>query len=179
MARFSVISLLLASLVSSAAAFSTTSLPRTAVTSTIASSSTLYLFTKEKETTTSSSTDANQDKSAAAPAQDDSNNNDPKAKMAAMMQPIKDAGVAGAVSLFLWEAAFWIFSIPACSIAYYQTTGAWPDWSNAEDVAKVGAEAFAFANIARFALPLRVGLAISTTPWVQANLIDRFAKKEE
>lgn len=61
------------------------------------------------------------------------NNNDAKAKMANLMAPIKEAGVAGAVSLFLWEAAFWIISIPAAGIAYYQTTGSWPDWQNAED----------------------------------------------
>ena len=54
-------------------------------------------------------------------------------------------------------------------------------------VAKVGAEAFAFSNIARFALPLRIGLAISTVPFVQENIVDRFglgkddddAEKEE
>jgi hypothetical protein len=90
------------------------------------------------------------------------------------MKPIKEAGVAGALSLFLWEAAFWILSVPVCSVLYYQATGSWPDWSNKEDIAKVTAEAFAFANIARFALPLRVGLAISTTPWVQENIVDRF-----
>lgn len=101
-------------------------------------------------------------------------NNDPKAKMTAVMRPIREAGVAGAVSLFLWEAAFWMLSVPLCAVGYHQTTGSWPDWSDAEDVAKVGAEAFAFANIARFALPVRVGLAVSTTPWVRDNLVDRF-----
>jgi hypothetical protein len=130
-----------------------------------------FLSTKEKETTS-----ANSDSSTTS---DDTTSLNPKEKMAEMMKPIKEAGVAGAVSLFIWEAAFWIISIPVCSIVYYQTTGSWPDWSNAEDVAKVSAEAFAFANIARFALPLRVGLAVATTPWVQANIIDRFAKKDE
>ena len=45
-----------------------------------------------------------------------------------------------------------------------------------EDMAKLGAEAFAFVNVARFAVPLRIGLALSTVPWVQANIIDRFAR---
>jgi hypothetical protein len=100
--------------------------------------------------------------------------NDAKAQMANMMKPIKEAGPAGALSLFLWEGAFWLFSIPVCSVLYYQATGSWPDWSQKEDVAKVTAEAFAFANIARFALPLRVGLAVATTPWVKENIVDRF-----
>jgi hypothetical protein len=99
---------------------------------------------------------------------------DAKAKMASLMKPIKEAGAAGAVSLFLWEGAFWVLSIPVCSILYYQATGSWPDWSDKEDIAKVTAEAFAFANIARFALPLRITLAVSTTPWVKENIVDRF-----
>ena len=41
---------------------------------------------------------------------------------------------------------------------------------------KLGAEAFAFVNVARFAVPLRIGLALSTVPWVQANVVDRFAR---
>ena len=54
---------------------------------------------------------------------------------------------------------------------YYTATGAWPDLSNSEDQAKVGASVFAFVNIARFAVPLRVGLALSTTPWVDDNIV--------
>jgi len=44
---------------------------------------------------------------------------------------------------------------------------------------KLGAEAFAFVNVARFAVPLRIGLALGTTPWVQANIVDKFGKNEE
>ena len=40
---------------------------------------------------------------------------------------------------------------------------------------KLGAEAFAFVNFARFAVPLRIGLALSTTPWIQKNILDRFS----
>jgi hypothetical protein len=105
---------------------------------------------------------------------EDADKNDAKAKMANLMKPIKEAGAAGAVSLFLWEGAFWAISIPVCSVLYYQATGSWPNWSDKEDVAKVTAEAFAFANIARFALPLRITLAVSTTPWVKENIVDRF-----
>ena len=93
-----------------------------------------------------------------------------------LLQRIKDAGVAGAVSYAAWELAFWAASVPVCLVAYYQLTGHWPDFSNQDDMAKLGAEAFAFVNVARFAVPLRIGLALSTVPWVQANIIDRFAR---
>ena len=55
----------------------------------------------------------------------------------------------------------------------------WPDLSNQDDISKLGAEAFAFVNFARFAVPLRIGLALGTTPWIQQNIVDRFIKKEE
>jgi hypothetical protein len=42
---------------------------------------------------------------------------------------------------------------------------------------QLGAEAFAFVNFARFAVPLRIGLALGTTPWIQNNVVDRFMKK--
>ena len=48
-----------------------------------------------------------------------------------------------------------------------------------QDLAKLGAEAFAFVNVARFAVPLRIGLALGTTPWVQSNIVDKFQKKDE
>ena len=68
---------------------------------------------------------------------------------------------------------------PACLA---QVTGHWPDYSNQEDLAKLGAEAFAFVNVARFAIPLRIGLALSTTPWVRDNVVQKIpflAKKQD
>jgi hypothetical protein len=89
-----------------------------------------------------------------------------------LMSKIKEAGAAGAVSLFLWELAFWAISIPVAIVAFVQIAGSWPDLTDKEDLAKVGTEAFAFANVARFALPVRIGLAVSTTPWVKDNIVD-------
>ena len=54
----------------------------------------------------------------------------------------------------------------------------WPDFADKDDQAKLGAEAFAFVNFARFAVPLRIGLALGTTPWIQENIVDQFMKKE-
>jgi hypothetical protein len=99
-----------------------------------------------------------------------------------LMTQIKEAGTAGVISYAMWEFAFWAISVPVCIVGYQQMAGHWPDLTNADDQAKLGAEAFAFVNFARFAVPLRIGLAVSTTPWIQENVVDRFFagdKKEE
>lgn len=100
--------------------------------------------------------------------------NEPETSSAkALLQQVKDAGIAGAVSYAGWELAFWAASVPVCLAAYYAVTSHLPDLSDAEDRAKLGAEAFAFVNVARFAVPLRIGLALSTVPWVKRNIIDQ------
>lgn len=96
-----------------------------------------------------------------------------------LMKQVKEAGTAGVISYALWELGFWALSVPVCLVGYYQVTGHWPDLSDAEDQKKLGAEAFAFVNFARFAVPLRIGLALGTTPWIQKNLVDKFMKKDE
>ena len=48
-----------------------------------------------------------------------------------------------------------------------------------DDISKLGAEAFAFVNFARFAVPLRIGLALGTIPWIQENIVDVFLVDEE
>lgn len=95
-----------------------------------------------------------------------------------LMRQVKESGTAGVVSYALWELAFWAFSVPVCVFGYREVTGHWPDLSNADDQKKLGAEAFAFVNFARFAVPLRIGLALSTTPWIQKNIIDNFKKED-
>ena len=112
--------------------------------------------------------------------------------------------MAGIISYVFWEWAFWGVSVPGCVLGYREVTGHWPDLTNSEDQvcrarphfccpepqthlvapvfspqAKLGAEAFAFVNVARFAIPLRIGLALGTTPWVQSNIVDKFQKKED
>jgi hypothetical protein len=96
-----------------------------------------------------------------------------------MMQKVKDAGTAGIISYIFWEWAFWGFSVPVACFGFQAATGHWPNFSDQEDLAKLGAEAFAFVNVARFAIPLRIGLALGTTPWVQANIVDKFQKKDD
>ncbi|CAJ1968335.1 unnamed protein product [Cylindrotheca closterium] len=93
-----------------------------------------------------------------------------------LLQKVKDAGVSGAISYALWELAFWTLSVPVCLVAYQSLTGHWPDFQSSEDWKQLGGEAFVFVNLARFAVPIRIGLALSTVPWVQTNLVDRFSK---
>ena len=96
-----------------------------------------------------------------------------------LMQKVKDAGSAGIISYIFWEWAFWGVSVPVAISAFYGLQGHFPDFSNQEDLTYLGGEAFAFVNLARFAVPLRIGLALGTTPWVQANIVDRFNKDKK
>lgn len=83
-----------------------------------------------------------------------------------------------AISYAAWELAFWGISIPVCIVGYQQVTGHWPDLTNSDDQAKIAGEAFAFVNFARLAVPLRIGLALSTTPWVEKNIVKKFKKED-
>jgi hypothetical protein len=84
-----------------------------------------------------------------------------------------------AISYAAWEFGFWGVSIPVCVLGYKSVTGHWPDFSDVEDQKKLGAEAFAFVNFARFAVPLRIGLALSTTPWIDENVVKKFMKRPD
>jgi len=96
-----------------------------------------------------------------------------------LLKQVKEAGTAGVISYALWELGFWALSVPVCLVGYYEVTGHWPDLSNQDDLTKLGGEAFAFVNFARFAVPLRIGLALGTTPWIQENIVDKFKKENE
>jgi len=97
-----------------------------------------------------------------------------------LLKQVKEAGTAGVISYALWELGFWTVSVPVCVFGFREVTGNWPDFTNQEDITKLGAEAFAFVNFARFAVPLRIGLALGTTPWIQKNVVDNFfGKKDE
>ena len=79
--------------------------------------------------------------------------------------------MAGAVSYALWEGAFWTVGGGGAIVTYFFAFGHWPDFSNQDDMSKLGAEAFAFVNLARFIVPLRIGLAVGTAPWVDENIV--------
>lgn len=96
-----------------------------------------------------------------------------------LLKQVKEAGTAGVISYALWELGFWALSVPVCISAYYGLFGHFPDLTDKEDLSKLGGEAFAFVNFARFAVPLRIGLALSTTGWIQENVVDKFMKKDD
>lgn len=96
-----------------------------------------------------------------------------------LLKQVKESGTAGVISYALWELGFWALSVPVCISAYYGLFGHFPDLTDKEDLSKLGGEAFAFVNFARFAVPLRIGLALSTTPWIQDNVVDKFFNKDE
>ena len=91
-----------------------------------------------------------------------------------LVQKVKEAGPAGAISYALWEALFWVVSIPLGLLAYATVEGRWLDLTDSGDLETFGFACFCYANIARLALPLRIGIALSTAPWVQENILDKF-----
>ena len=89
-------------------------------------------------------------------------------------QQIKKFGAAGTIAYILTELAFWVVAFPLASTTYYQTFGHWPDLVNVpDDRAAVVGFIFAGANIARLAVPLRLGAAFALVPWVDENIVQR------
>ena len=93
------------------------------------------------------------------------------------MSKIKELGVAGAISLFLWEGAFWAIGGGGAIAAYLAANGHFP--TSKEEWAVAGGEAFAFANVARLFLPARIALAIATAPWVDDNIVKKLFPKDD
>ena len=90
------------------------------------------------------------------------------------MADIKKYGVSGTVAYVLTELAFWLVAFPVAGTALYQSTGHWPDvFNDTGDRAAVLGFIFAGANIARLAVPLRLGAALALAPWVDENLLNR------
>ena len=90
-------------------------------------------------------------------------------------QQIKKYGAAGTLAYILTELAFWVVAFPVASTTYFQTFGHWPDFLNvADDRTAVLGFIFAGANIARLAVPLRLGAAFALVPWVDENIVNRF-----
>jgi len=91
-----------------------------------------------------------------------------------LLTKIKRLGPAGIAAYGITEGGFWMISVPAVALSYRVASGEWPDVSSQEDLAKVFGTSFAFLNIARLAVPLRIGLAIGLAPWVDTNVIKPF-----
>jgi Protein of unknown function (DUF2499) len=104
----------------------------------------------------------------------DGGDDDTEKKGGLSFADVKKYGVAGTVAYVLTELAFWIVAFPVAATALYQSTGHWPDvFNDNTDRAAVLAFIFAGANIARLAVPLRLGAALALAPWVDENIISR------
>uniref|UniRef100_A0A7S1TT38 DUF1279 domain-containing protein n=2 Tax=Phaeomonas parva TaxID=124430 RepID=A0A7S1TT38_9STRA len=95
------------------------------------------------------------------------------------MNAIKKYGVAGSLSYFVTELLFWLFAIPVASFSFFKTAGHWPDFGDNTDRVTVLGFVFAASNVARLALPLRLGVAFAVAPWVDENIVQKFKKDED
>lgn len=95
------------------------------------------------------------------------------------MNKIKSLGIAGTISYAVWELAFWAIAGGGAFAAFVYANGHFPDFSNQEEMAKVSGGAFVFINGARLVVPLRLGLAISTAPWIEENVVQKIWPKDE
>ena len=85
---------------------------------------------------------------------------------------VKKFGVAGTIAYVATELAFWAVAFPFAGYALYNTTGHWPDFLNSgSDRAAVLGFIFAGANVARLAVPVRMGAAIALAPWVERKFL--------
>ena len=88
---------------------------------------------------------------------------------------MKKFGVSGTIAYVLTELAFWAVAFPVAAALFTQANGHAPDLFNSgEDRAAVIASIFVGANVARLAVPLRVGVALAAAPWVDENIVQRF-----
>ena len=112
---------------------------------------------------------------------DDTDDQENFSKAKELMKQTKEAGTAGIISFAMVQLGFWSLSLVVALAMYVRINGHPPDLTNSEELAQVAAEALAYVNIARLAAPLRIALALSSTPWIQKHLLDRFrgARKEE
>ena len=93
---------------------------------------------------------------------------DAPSRAAATFASIKRFGVAGTLSYVLTEVAFWALALPGAAFGYHEGTGEWLSLDT--DRAQLAALAATFVTGVRFAVPLRMGVALACVPAVQRAL---------
>ena len=93
---------------------------------------------------------------------------DASSRAASTFASIKRFGVAGTLSYVLTEVAFWALALPGAAFGYHASTGEWLSWDT--DRAQLAALAATFVTGVRFAVPLRMGVALACVPAVQRAL---------
>lgn len=91
------------------------------------------------------------------------------------MAQIKSFGVAGTLSYVATELLFWSAALPVAAISFHSATGEWP--SPDTDRAQLLGAAAALVTGVRFAVPLRMGVALAAVPTVQ-RLLDGLQSKD-
>ena len=93
---------------------------------------------------------------------------DAPSRAASTFASIKRFGVAGTLSYVLTEVAFWAVALPGAWFGYHASTGEWLSWDT--DRAQLAALAATFVTGVRFAVPIRMGVALACVPAVQRAL---------
>ena len=92
------------------------------------------------------------------------------------MARIRSFGLAGTLSYVLTELVFWAVALPGAALGYHATTGTWLSWDT--DRTQLAGIAAAFVGGVRFAVPIRMGVALAAVPFVQ-SLLDAAAATPE
>lgn len=89
-----------------------------------------------------------------------------------LTEKVKNAGISGVFAYALTELGFWIISLPSAILYYHYQTNEWLNFNTSEDQVKVAAFSAAFVSFARLVVPLRLGLALALTPFINKTIVE-------
>lgn len=88
-----------------------------------------------------------------------------------LTEKVKNAGISGILAYALTELGFWLISLPSAIFYYHYQTNEWLNFTTSEDKVKVAAFSAAFVSFARLIVPLRLGLALALTPFINKTIV--------
>ena len=94
------------------------------------------------------------------------------------MDEIKALGLSGTTSYVITELMFWAIATPIVVAGYHTNTGAWLSLADPTERTQILAMSTGFVTAIRLAVPLRLGIAISLTPWVKMNITSKYLQKD-
>ena len=94
-----------------------------------------------------------------------------KKTTAELRKQIKDAGVAGVISLLAVRVLWLGVSVPLAVFAYYQATGTWPNPFDQAQVAQCIAYGAAYFGMSSALLPIRIALSLGLIPAIDKYLV--------
>lgn len=87
-----------------------------------------------------------------------------------LQDKIKSTGISGTIAYILTELAFWAATAPMILSSYHGDTNEWLNIADPNDQAKFLVLSTGFVTAIRFAVPLRLAIAISLTPFVEKHI---------